>query len=641
MASAAYLALLEQSVVAWRVLVTITAREVLRVWTSSGSSTYSVAFDPYTHPSTIRADRGLYRELVGVRENSTALATKASLAALQAGAGGFYFHDAATGTLYVKTSGSVDPDAVSLMQVEFTVRLATRPLAEVGLPPFDAQVDGQSLPSMRFERPELLRGVVAFPYGDLTLRNGDGFWDYPVAAWEWANAPVRFYAGGEDMDVADYEPLPAMQVVRPPAANDDRAVIQLRSLSNATDRSFPNHTLREFYGAVTGTADVNAYMPVWWGTNYEAPLLYQGDGTSGGRNKFIAGDPFHVAVGVVVSNVVAIERATGARTVLVVSTDYIFFGGADHSVEVVNTYPPADFEIVADLTRSAKTCGQVALGILGACGVSTAEIDTAAFTQADLDNPAVVGLYVAGGVGVATFRSATDLLNELERATLSSVYIGADGKWTMRVWNPAIDLDDILVRTDAELRSWQPVTGVTETLVSTVFVRHSRQIFTDAWATTQSSSEEAIARLASGERSDIIDSCLAAEQDAADLAGRLQLVGSRPTFEVAVTDGPSTMGLVPGDKVRVTRRRGASLVGTFDRVLEVQSITKQLASISTEATLGNQRGLGDLVKSVQADGEPGFDAASADELMVTAYVAEDSGFVDAADASTFRQAVVW
>lgn len=641
MASAAYLALLEQPSVLWVVLAELTARELLKGWASAGSGAYDRAWDPYTHPTTLRADRGLYRELVGVWENGTPLTVRASVAAVQANPGSYYFDGS---TLTVQTSGSVDPDTLASVQAVFTVRLATEPMAFADLPPYDAQVDGARLPSVRMDQPELLRGTTSFPSGDLTVTNADGFWDYPVAAWIWTNAVVACLAGDPSMAYADYEPVLTMQVARTPTAGDVDCVWQLRSRMNATNRAFPSHVVGDFgswlpYGSTA--VDASASLPAAWGYIVDAPLVFVG--FTGPRNRWAAVDPF-VSVVSAWHSLAAIERATGARTaltnILTGGSDYIDLGGAGDVIEIITTWDPADYDIVATVTCGPTTAGAVAQAVLVACGVPLAEIATATFDQVDLDMPETVGIWVGvrpGADRLTSLRTGTEMLNDLERGLLS-VFIGADGLWTARAWDPSFDWAGLSVLTDADLYRLSPVTGVTSHPVAAVAVRYGRRIYDDLWSSVSRSSDEAAARL-DAEETETVDTVLAFASEAAQLASRLLLVGQQSPLELDAELGSRLMTAVPGDQVRLQRARGASLTGTVDVPMEIIAITKSLAGMATRVRLSNQRGVGPLAKVAAADSVAAWASASADEMMQYAFACDDQGFVDASDPATFRQAV--
>ncbi len=640
MASAAYLEALASGSARWVVLARLTAREGLHGWTSAGSGAYSLSWDPYTHPTALRADRGLYRELLGVTENGTALTARASLAAVQANPGSYYFDEAAQ-VLYVETAGSVHPDTVALLQAEFVVRVATETVAFAGQPPYDGQIDGQALPTVRMDRPELLRGILSFPSGDLTVANADGFWDYPAAAWIWTNGEIAFLAGTASMAYADFEPVATMQIARDPAAGDLGATFQLRSRSNATNRAFPQTLISVLHG---GSAGQGRYAPMFWGRVFDVPCYYLFQ-SSGSRNRWLMVDSLTVAgTSIPIHSLEAVDRATGVRTVLTDGVDYFSLGGGAsfYAVDVSTTYDPATYDIVGALEAPVlSTCGAVARDILLLCGVPAAEIDTAAFDQADLDNPAPISLYVAGGdIDASGLVTGAELLNRLERSCLLSVFQGAGGLWTCRVWDPSFDWAGLSVYTDADLFAVAPEAQVTRQPVAAVSVRYAHEQYRDRWSEVTRSTTEASARL-DGTETEVVETCLAQVTDATRLAQRLQLVASSVPIEIAIEAGASLLAANPGDKIRLQRPRGASRTGTVDQPMEIDAITKRLSDMGATVRLSNQRGLGALVKVAAPAGTAAWASATADERMQYAYATDGNGFVVTGDGTTYRQAVGW
>lgn len=639
MASAAYLALLDQANANWKMLALITVREGLKGWTSAGSGAYSIAWDPYTHPTALRSDRGLYRQLLAVYENGTALTLRASLAAVQANPGSYYY-DEATETLYVETSGSVSPDTLALLQTVFFVRVATEPVHFSGIPPFDAQIDEQAAPSIRMERPELLRGIIAFPSGDLSLQNADGFWDYPAAKWLWPNGTIEFKLGGEDLGYSDYETVAVMQIAREPSAGDVVATFQLRARSNATDRAFPQSLLQNLYGYAAG---LGRYMPMFWGSVVDAPCQ-RSHQTSGARVFWCVVDGILMNTGpLTVSNVYKVERGTGIRTALVDGVDYwpIPSGSLRHGIEVDIAIDAETYDVIGTFERGApNTCGAVAKNILELCGVPSALIDTSSFTQADADNPAPLGLYVSGGSDVEVFTTGTELLNILERSCLLSVFIAPTGLWTARVWDPSFDWSALLRRTDADLFSCRHEPDVTKAASANISVRFGKSQYAGTWQVQTTTRDEARYRL-DADTTEPIETCLANDADAAVLANRLQLVGSNLPIEIAIEDGPQLLTYSPGDKVRVQRDRGPSLTGLFDQPMEIESISKSIADVAVRATVSNMRGLGPIVKRAAPDAAPAWASATGDDKMAYAYATDDNGFVVTGDGTTYRQALPW
>lgn len=653
MSAPAYLALLSQPSVAWILLAEVQVRQALRGWTSEGSGAYSVPIRLSTHPSAVRPDLGLYLGLNAVWEGVTALTLQASVAAVKANAGS-YFYDAATATLYVRSVGTVNPDTLSLVQWGGTVRVSTSPFCPTDQPPYDAQIDASSVPSIEASRPDLLRGISAFPSGNLSLANADGFWDYlcditPAANWLWINNTVRLLLGADGLAYADFEPLALMQLPAPPKCGDAVATLPLRSISNALKTSFPRHTLGDFYGPsiAVGGGTPSASLPMWWGSVADAPLVFVGD--NGLRNKWVSGDMFYLSA-VTYASVSAIDRSTGVRTLLTGGgVDYFILGGGDKAIDISKTYDPATYDIVADVSQAATTCGSVALAILTACGIPSALIDAATFSQADADNPAVVGLWAGLPPGLLTaadalgaLTSGADLLDRVTRSTFCQVVLSPAGQWTASVWDPSFDLASLPMLTDDDLLACDPAPSV-PVLSTGVKVKYGQKVYGGTWSETTSSPGAASFEQNTDEANTVsVESALATATDAVAHAQRLALIDSRPKLQIQIKTGPRLMNLSVGDKVRIARDRGPSTSGVFDAVMEIESHSKTLRDLLVAAAVGNQRGLGELVKRVAPDGTPDWATASADARRSYGFAADDTTrMVDTTDRATYLQGVSW
>lgn len=639
MASAAFLALLAQPIVRWTLLAEIQVRQALHGWTSEGSGAYSCPCDLYTHPTTLRADRGLYRGLDAVWELTTPLTVRASLAAVQASGG--YYHDGTT--LYVKTSGGVNPDTVAMVQAVGTVRVATAPVTFTDQPPYDAQLDGSRLPSLLAQRPDLLRGILAYPLGDLTVTNADGFWDYladptPATGWQWLNNTVQIRLGGEDLAYSDYELITTMQVAAFPAAGNLTVTFQLRSQANALNRVVTRYTVQDRYGSGV-SPNSSARLPYWHGHVRQAPLVFVYD--NGLRNKW---DAHFSGVFEQDGDVVAVEKATGTRTVLVGGgTDYLFTSGPSAAFDIDKTYDPDLYDIYADLAKpDTATAGAIALAILRDCGIPDAQIDLASFDALDADYPVRLGLWAGvrpGQDAVTGLVTGAELINLLERSGPLSV-VNDGYLWRAALWDPSFDLATAALLTDADLRTCEPATEAPATSTG-IKVQYRHAIYDDTWSETSSSSTEAQAAQQDS-HTETVATAIVDLADAAVLAARLALIDRLPKLRFDIETGPVLFTARIGDKVRVQRPRGPASVGTFDLVMEIESLTKDLAALSVRARIGNMLGLGESVKRVAPPGTPAWASASADERRQYAFVADPTTqMVDPTDRTTYRQAVVW
>jgi hypothetical protein len=633
------------------VLVDLEPSEALVGWASEGSGAYSVSWSSYTHQQTVPPVIGIYRELLYVRENATNLTLQASVAAVKAATSSYYY-DTATSTLYVKTSGGVNPDTVSLVEANFRVRVSSEPVNFSDQPPYDAQIDGSQLPSLELSRPSPLVGITNLTSGSLSLVNASGFWDIPSVAWLWTNRTVTVRIGGGAMAFSDYQTVAVLQLARPPAAKNDVCVFQVRARSNALTRSFPQNTYSDWYGSVPSDSTLHGqYMPMWWGTVYDAPLTpltVLAITGAGGRTRCNAIDPLQIgsgATGISFLEIRAYPKVGGAPVVV---TDYIY-GASNYEVDLDASLSEDDYEFRADMaiinviTSGARyrTYGQIAPQVLAFCGVPSTAIDAAAFAALVATQP--LGLYVAGGAtsDPSVLVSGADLLDLIGRSVLGAVLVGVDGLWTARIFDPSFDWANLTTLDETSLFQFSVVDAIGEPQISESRVSYRPQIGAGTAAELTSSSTRAEAAL-SGANTLPVETALVDEADATVLAARLVLIGQAQPLELEVLTPPDLMAALPGDKYRLRRTRGPSLTGVLDLVVEVVSASKRLADMTVDAVLGNQQGLGELVKRPAPNGTSAWSGASADEKRAYAFAADTTTErVDTGDPTTFHQAIAW
>lgn len=650
------------------VLMDLTAGQQLRGWTfDSATAVYRIAYDPFSHPTTARPDRGLYRGLDAVWENGTPLTVRASLGLVQANAGSYFF-DEPNQTLYVRTSGSVNPDSVASILAIFHVCVATEPMHFAGQRQYDAQLTGDNLPSLLTEQSDPLLGVSTYPSGSVSINNADNFWDTlafqsfsGTTGWEFVNMPVTFRVGGESMAFSDYALLVSMQIAKPPASNPDLCTFQLRSISNATVTAFPQHTYNDaqalgLLGAgsdpsiIANNATLNGvYLPMGWGQLFSVPLqrLDIIGVTHFGYTICQAIDPLQAGAGVPMSvNVTGgrvRDRATSAITELTTAQIFALTNG---QVGVDSSFNPDDYDFFADVQvltglTLELTAGPIVHRLLTASGIPDSQINTAGLAALDTARPQWIGLYAPGGADVTTFQSATDLINIVERSLAISIHATAAFTFDCAAWDPSFTLATTPIYDESDVLSFSIDDSVTQQLVSKVVVQYAEQIGLGTWSQVSASSTEAAVTLGS-QNSLTIQTCLANQHDAVDVANLALMTNRQATQKYLMTVGARAANANPWDKIRPTLTRGPSrTAGSFDQILEITAMTKHLSDCTVDLVLGNQRGFGESAKTIAPDGTPDWGSASADQKRQYLYVTDDTLLrADVSDTSSFRPGVV-
>lgn len=623
--------------------------------------------DHYARRFFVPSAISTYRTVTSVLENGTALAAQSSLGNVQAGAGR-YWYDEANEILYVRTTGSVNPDTISVIEATFDLYFATDHVEFTDRPAFRACVDASRLPSVRYAIGETLQGLTNQPTGDLTLLNADGFFDRPSTEWLWVGRQVTFRAGGVTGGVAlaysDYEVVATFIMASTLRAGNTSAIVQLQTASSILSRAMALNTFGpdsgDFPFTIAPAGLTGWYAPKWYGTAWNMPLFaVQGAGTgTAGRHRlrYLDASIATVALGgdwIDVLGLRVVSKATGAITTLT-STQWVV--QVLGMIDVDAAYPPTDYTYQLDARRTslstgqpiAQTCGAIVTQLLTNQSISAASIDSAAMALADASWPASMGVYCGGKEGVEALCTLGEMINQVEKSSIGQFQLTKAGKFALQIFDPSSDFANLDRYDESDWYSFEPVEQITEPVIAGVIVRYQVSVTGDSAQESSTTSTLAAAKLRTTDKLRI-DSLLADEAYAVALKSRLLLIGSSPTQQYAARTGPRLLTAMPADKLRTMRTRGQGALppidaetAQFDQVLEVEEIIKHLGTLTVEVRLGNQRGLGESVKRLAPDATPTWWSASPTERRAYMFIHDDTtGCVSPGDPSTRNQSVIY
>jgi len=105
-------------------LFEVEPNEPLWNWTLTDgkTNTYERSWNHLAATDVVKG--GLYRRLIGIEEDGTALGETDSIARVEANAG-YYYHDEANQKIYLHTTGSVDPDTLDMVAGIFRLHFST------------------------------------------------------------------------------------------------------------------------------------------------------------------------------------------------------------------------------------------------------------------------------------------------------------------------------------------------------------------------------------------------------------------------------------------------------------------------------------------------------------------------------------
>ncbi len=583
------------------VLAEIQPAEALTgTWTAQGPTNPQVY--AYTWPSFIQTGvipGGLYRRLDEVRQNGTLLAAQGSVAACQSVLGSYYY-DQSAGTLYVSTTTGSSPAVFASVAAFFTLFVATAPMDFVGDRLYEPLLTGV-LPAVSSEAQDAFTPVTSIAEGVLDLVNGHGLWDAMATAYVWRNKRVRLFLGGGRMLRSAYEQVASLRIDGL-AIGDDVARLSLRSQAYLLEQTLPLATVAATLYPYAADEVVGTYRPLLWGLVRDIPALcvdayHRRDPSFTGApvgfaDVYLVADPDAQAL-TSVPAVRAVRRDDGVTTHALAFEQYSVNLAACTVTVTDPTYRADQWQIRVDATGVSdgaggylSTAGEIAKDILRTLGAASTDIDADSFAEADAAAPFALGLWVREPV------QASEVIVTLQQSVLGTVWVGRDGRWRMRVFDPSATATAGTVL-DTDVAQWVPVERI-DPIYPEVRVY---------FATNPATGE---ARLTTAEDSatrylyETVDgltvrTALLDYSAAVTMAQRYLLLAKSADVQVDVDlRGPELLLAELTDQVSVTRTRAPGGALAAQR-FEILAREVRLDPVALRVRLGNLGGLSGLV----------------------------------------------
>lgn len=404
--------------------------------TPATSNTYETAL--LNIPAGEVVTGGIYRTVTRVRENATDLVEKTSIATVDATAG-TWWHDEATGLLYVHSTTGSDPDTFTAYQAFVRLRFSTSGVV-LDLTDGDGDTGVYYHPWVIGQMPELSErddeasfGVKTTQGGPITLLNGHAWWNRVVAPngeWNWKNKVVCFLIGGsyangtQVLTRSQYAEVMTL-LVEDVTATQDEVEFELKPLTRKLDTRIPKTPY--FASAYPNLGDGVQGSKKWIG--YGRTTMRPDLTDTSGNGVYTVADAA-VQTLFAITTVWAIHGTTGVWTALTLTTDYTVDLTAC-TITIVNaTYIHTTYQVACDVTGKPdgsgsylQTFGDIVRDMLESLvGIPTADIDTASFAQADLDAPGELSVWLKSPRTVSSILStAQDGLPSLERSVMGHI----------------------------------------------------------------------------------------------------------------------------------------------------------------------------------------------------------------------------
>jgi hypothetical protein len=596
---------------------------------------------------------GLYRRVVGVRENATDLTQRSSPGEVTSFASSWYWDEAA-GVLYVRSSTGASPDTFTAYQAFVTYYFATEgrvlnrddsdpntgiyyhPWVEGDLPRLSRQVSG------------IIFGLTLAESGTVTFTNaGHGAFHTLIPGHNWRNKKVRFFLGGDYLDQvmprSAYSPIATM-LVADIAADEESATCQLIPFPKLLERELPPTAYAA--GSLLGEGVAGTRKWIGYGRAKIAPDLTN----NSSHGVWTVADAAYQTL-FAVHAVWAVPKGTGERVQLASGTDYSVNLSAC-TITVLNaTYKWQDYSIECDVTGKPdgagsylKTFGQIVKDMLQAfLGVGSADLDLPAFTQADVDAQEELAVWLKEPQPMAAIISSSEAGRpSLERSVLGSLLQTLDGKWTVRIWNGTAPAPTAVSLRKEDFARFQPQPKI-ESVLSRTRVHYAFDAGKGEWAVAEA--QDLRAEYFS-ETKDELDvwTFLVSSSDAIPIAQRFQLLAGAQSIEYSFEERAAKLALeVPGTFVIVTYDpapvAGGKLVA---QPLELLELNVALApTLALSGRLGDLRNVADRVGHWAPDGAPAWSSATEAEKLAYGFWSDDAGLIDPLDPETKNQSIWW
>ena len=641
------------------ILVVLRPRLVLGGFTATPATTMTYHVGLARAEGTTVIGGGVSRRVGGVRENAVDLTARTSIATVEATASSWWWDEAAE-RLYVHSSTGSDPDTFTTYQAIVEFAFATTPIVldrivgdpntgiyhhpwvAGGIPELIERDDEQVFAS------KMTRG------GRVSFQNGHGWWDRVIAhdgAYRWKHASVCFLLGGSYqhgttvLTRAEYAALVTM-LVEDAAAEEGLVELELKPYASRLHDTVPKTPYFSSIYPNLGDGVSGTKHWIGYGRTTMRPDLTD---TSSHGVYTIADASLQTLFAV--NQAWAVQKTTGVKTPLMRTTDYTVNLTACTVTVVTATYAWQDYELELDVTgkpdgagRYLKTFGAIVQDILTTgLGVRTADIDTRAFTQADLDAPQEIALWVKAPRSLASILStAQQGFPALERSVQGLLFQTPDGRWTVDIWSPSYDPATLPTIRKTQFSRFRPEPTL-EAVFRTVRVHYDYNHATESWR-VEEATDAAIAY--EHDTTDALEvyTYLRAPSDAVVLGQRLLVVTGGLSLDVEFEEVGVTLATTRvRDRVLVDYAPAPVAATAFAAApFELVRIDRRFApSLQVSGRLQNLRGVGQFIGTWRADTAPNYRSATAAERAVSGFWADANGAVVPGDPMTHAISRWW
>jgi len=622
------------------VLVEIQPCEVIVNWTKTGGLTnvYQVSYLGETLTLNDSSTETIRKEIAELQEDGVALTAVASTAACDAAASSYY-HDLTNGILYCHTSGSDSPGGYTMVGL-FWLRFATKGIILDGHY-YEPYIEESGIPQITQSVSDIHWGISEIGSGTLILNNNRGYFNQIAHKCLWVNRVVRVILGGDSLPYSEYTRIFTGWIAETDFDVSGAWGLSLKSKAFGLLRQIP---LNNFWASDYPDLDPAAegtVIPYYYGLYdvTQAPVVTCVN-TAYAANTYQFKVADH-AIKSITQVYVDYDDGAGWQTIAHANEDLALatFTITSATFVVGMSKVKVAFEGKASGGVLIDGAPEVAEDILQSyCGYGAADFHAASWTESKSVSDCVLNVDVTSDITT---------LSVIERICLSDLaffYENANGELIYRTWEPSVaGTVPTLTSLDILDSPLPKVIDSTESLFWKVKVGYSKMLSRDTYLYCDSSTSASRYKYAKSDHI-TLDTYLRTAANAQSLGDRINWITREPSPIIAITLKASQVGLILGDKVKVTLA-GTPYVtagGYVDRVFEV--IGRDLSCFPLELTLTGRdlMGWGSGVGFWMSASAPAWVSATEQERDSSGFWCDASGYADPAGVDeTSKNISLW
>ena len=669
MATQAFLDFVNKPIRQSIILAEIEPREELAAWTLRSGTVYEHEFITFVQNDIVPG--GLFRELISIEEDGVVLPRKTDQLDVVNTPGSWLFTPSSQGDVFkvgdklgdklgapsevliLHTSDSAAPSTHTLIRAVFRIYFSTVAAIHNNVY-YESRMTGEQLPTITQEAEDLFFGLAKkVSSGSVSLNNADGLFDKLAADWVWRNARVNLYVGGPGLAHTQGGGLDYVQIGQHLVENFvpalESAILNIRDIHKITLRPLPPNffsitTYPTLEDGAEGSPIPLIFGKFLSGAGAIQPTRIVGDGTSATNNTYVLADASLQSLFAIDTVYDASGTAFGSTFIqksLVGCTFSVMQGHGLTNTDVFAnvTGQPVQSQPWETSTDYLKNYGELTAHLYTSIlGLTVGEINAQSALDVDGAEAAPMKAYLNSQ------DAARVIIRSLERGVLGRTIRDNDGRLSMTIWEPGIDVSTARTISDPEVLSFEARLRI-ESVYSKVNVQFNETPSLQTVKTTSADNFKTKLLYLDGRDVELtVSTLLETEGPSARLANRVAFMSQNPDTVVRIAEtGIRLMDQQIGDRIFITLSRAPSSDGSWtNEIFEIEKIIKTLAPVpSVEVTLNNLRGIGGSVGIWTSDGAPNWVSASSSDKNTSGFWKDANDFADPDDASSKGVSVWW